>query len=160
MIEIILSDEITLPETGEGENDLNIESVIESTAEYVLKSAGVSARVTVLLTDNEGIREINRDYRNIDSATDVLSFPAIDNFLENRGDADSVRDCFLGDIAISLERAKEQAKSFGHSFKREIAFLTAHGMLHLLGYDHMTPDDEEKMFGLQKQILLEMGITR
>lgn len=158
MIEIIFGEEIVIPESGI-DRDTCIR-VIEDTAERVLSYSNVSARATVLLTDNEGIREINREYREIDSATDVLSFPAIENFLENNRLDDSIKDGFLGDIAISLERAKEQALSYGHSFVREIAFLTAHGMLHLLGYDHMTAEDEERMFNVQKKILLEMGLSR
>lgn len=158
MIEIILEDEITMPSVDVDYD--TITGLIERTAEKVLSHANVSARATVLLTDNEGIRDINRDQRNIDSATDVLSFPAMEGFLQNAAEFGAVKDCFLGDIAISLERAYEQSVSYGHSFLRELAFLTAHGMLHLLGYDHMTPEDESEMFAIQKEILLEMGLSR
>ena len=128
------------------------------------------AEVNVTLTDNEAIREMNREYRNIDSATDVLSFPLID--FETPADFSHVEDpdadCFnpdsgelmLGDIVISLERAKEQAVSYGHSFEREVGFLTAHSMLHLMGYDHMEEEERLVMESRQEEILQGLGITR
>ena len=116
-------------------------------------------QVSVTFTDNEGIRELNREYREKDSATDVLSFPMYDF---KNGDAPfEGEDAELGDIVLSLERADEQAKEFGHSFKREVAFLTVHSMLHLLGYDHETSEEDEKeMFAIQNEIMNEIGITR
>ena len=110
--------------------------------------------ISVSIVDNEEIREINRQFRSIDRATDVLSFPML-TFAEGE-EAEVV----LGDIIISLERAKEQAEEYGHSLKREIAFLTAHSMLHLLGYDHMEPEEEAEMFRRQKEILLQAGFPR
>ncbi len=120
-----------------------------------------SAEISVTFTDNEGIREINREHRDIDAATDVLSFPMLggdDNFDDvNRGTGAVV----LGDIVLSLERAKEQAAEFGHSFTREVAFLTVHSVLHLLGYDHVNSDEEDRaMRAKQNAILDYMGITR
>ena len=120
-----------------------------------LAREGRSGGVTLELTTPETIRLLNRDFRNVDAATDVLTFPAWE------GEAVlSPPDGYLGDIAVCLARAKEQAISYGHSLRRELAFLAVHGVLHLLGYDHMAPDDERKMFSRQDAILNEMGITR
>lgn len=123
------------------------------------------AEISVTICDNEQIQEINNEQRGIDKPTDVLSFPMLE-FDEN-GDAlgcDFDMDgelVMLGDIVISMERAKEQAEEFGHSLKREVAFLTVHSMLHLLGYDHVTSEEDEKvMFQKQDEILDLLGITR
>ena len=118
-----------------------------------------SAEVSVTFTDNEGIRELNREHRNKNSATDVLSFPMY-NFVD--GDVPADEDTAeLGDIVISLERALEQSKEFGHSLKREIAFLTVHSVLHLLGYDHEISDEDEKdMFERQDNIMKMIKISR
>lgn len=116
-----------------------------------------NAQVSVTFVDNEGIHEINRKFRNIDRPTDVLSFPLL-------GDDDLPDDKLfsvpLGDIVLSLERAKEQAEEFGHSFEREVAFLTAHSVLHLLGYDHETGEEDEKtMRAKQNQIMEALGLS-
>lgn len=103
--------------------------------------------VAITFVSNEHIREINREFRHLDKPTDVLSFP-----LEEE-DA-------LGDIIISIPRAKEQAQEYGHSFAREMGFLAVHGFLHLLGYDHETAQEEKEMFAKQEQILQEFGLTR
>ena len=118
---------------------------------------GRRAEVSVTFTDNEGIHALNREYRNVDRPTDVLSFPLSDGEdYDNDGDA-----VLLGDIVISLERAQTQAEEYGHSFEREVAFLTVHSMLHLLGYDHETsPEDERDMFARQDEILISAGMTR
>ena len=111
--------------------------------------------VSVTIVDNEKIREMNLEHRKIDRATDVLSFPMDDE------DFNDGEKCILGDIVISAEKAAEQAESYGHSFKREIAFLCVHSVLHLLGYDHETSEDDEKeMFDRQKKILEKMKIRR
>ncbi len=121
--------------------------------------------ISVMLTDNEGIRSLNAMHRNIDRATDVLSFPMFEydengEIVEEYAEFGDQGELCLGDIVISLERAAEQAEEYGHSFEREVGFLTVHSMLHLLGYDHMTPEDEKEMFGYQREILEEMGLTR
>ena len=111
--------------------------------------------VSVTIVDNEEIHAINLEHRGIDRPTDVLSFPMFDE------DFDDGEDCVLGDIVISLERAKEQAESYGHSIEREIAFLTVHSVLHLLGYDHEEGKAEEsEMFEKQEAVLESMGLTR
>ena len=113
--------------------------------------------VSVTFTDNEGIRELNASHRNIDRPTDVLSFP----LFEKEDLADASDGDALGDIVISLERAREQANEFGHSFEREVAFLTVHSMLHLLGYDHeISEEDEKEMFNKQEEILKTIGLVR
>ena len=111
--------------------------------------------VSVTLVDNQQIHELNRESRGVDCPTDVLSFPMFDE------DFDNGELCVLGDIVLSTEQASIQAKEYGHSLKREIAFLTVHSMLHLLGYDHETsPEDEADMFRRQEEILTKMGIGR
>ena len=128
------------------EETINI--VIEKTFEY----EDVEPRnVSVLITDNDETHELNLEYRQKDSPTDVLSFPLFDE----DGNLDEEE---LGDIVISLERAKAQAEEYNHSLKREVAFLTAHSMLHLLGYDH--ENGEQEMYTKQDDILNELGITR
>lgn len=109
----------------------------------------------VIIVDNEKIHEINKTYRNIDRETDVISFALEDDktFVET-----DVR--VLGDIYISLDKAISQAKEYNHSLKREICFLCIHGLLHLLGYDHMNEKDEKIMFKLQEEILDNYGIKR
>lgn len=116
--------------------------------------------VSVTFTDNEKIRELNRKFRGIDRATDVLSFPLFD--YEGQTDEPPVDELvgMLGDIVISLEQAKKQAEEYGHSFEREAAFLTVHSMLHLLGYDHETSkEDEADMRRRQSEILARMGLA-
>ncbi len=115
--------------------------------------------LSITFTDNEGIRALNNEYRHKDSATDVLSFP-----LYTMRDGDIPEDDMaaeLGDIVLSLERAGEQAKEYGHSFERETAFLTVHSVLHLLGYDHETsPAEEADMFRRQREIMEILGLPR
>ena len=128
------------------------------------------AEINLTLTDNEGIHAMNREFRNIDRPTDVLSFPNVDYEApaDFEGIEDSVEDYFdpetgelcLGDIVISIDKVYEQAQEYGHAPLREFAFLVAHSMLHLLGYDHMEPDEAEVMEAKQEEILTKLGITR
>ena len=112
--------------------------------------------ISVSLVDNDFIHEINRDYRGIDRPTDVISFAFLDN--EDRETLyKSKEPVCLGDIYISVDKAKEQAAEYGHSIKRELSFLFVHGLLHLLGYDHMNEADEVVMFKLQDEILPKEG---
>lgn len=113
------------------------------------------AYFSIIFVDENKIQELNKEYRGIDKITDVISFALEDN-------EDSIYNDMrvLGDIYICIPRAKEQAENYGHSIKRELSFLTVHGLLHLLGYDHIKKADEEKMFALQELILNEEGITR
>ena len=111
--------------------------------------------ISIVLTDNKHIHEINKTYRNIDRETDVISFAFMDNDENIKSD---ITD--LGEIYISLEKAHSQAEDYNHSFEREICFLLVHGLLHLLGYDHMNEKDEKEMFGLQDEILSSLGVER
>lgn len=133
-----------------------IEKVIAESLRY--ENVNNNAEISVTIVDNEEIREINNKFRNIDRATDVLSFPLIDYEIEKLPDDGS--KIYLGDIIISIERAEEQALEYGHSLDREIGFLTAHSMLHLLGYDHMVPEEEKVMFAKQEEILNNLGLKR
>jgi len=141
------------------QNKVDFSAELEETINIVIEKTfafeEVEPRnVSVLITDNEEIRSLNLEYRQKDAPTDVLSFPLFDE--DGTLDEDE-----LGDIVISLERAKAQAEEYCHSFKREMAFLTVHSMLHLLGYDHVTSEEDEKvMFGKQEEILNKIGITR
>lgn len=126
--------------------------------------------LNVTFTDDESIHEVNKEFRDIDRATDVLSFPAIE--FENQGDFSFIEEgdpdyfdidtneLILGDIMISLERAHAQAEEYGHSFKREVAFLITHSLLHLSGYDHIDEEERLVMEELQDEILNSVGITR
>lgn len=119
---------------------------------------GADTEVSLTFTDDEGIRAINAQFRNIDKPTDVLSFPLTDYEGVDFPVADEP-ETSLGDIVISLERAQEQAREFGHSFEREVAFLTVHSMLHLLGYDHVeSEEDDAEMRRRQREILEAMGL--
>ncbi len=126
---------------------------------------GRDVEISVMFTDNEEIRALNKLHRNIDRETDVLSFPLFEYdeegyIIEEELEVNPDGDMLLGDIVISLEKAAEQAEEYGHSMDREVGFLTVHSMLHLFGYDHMTPDEEEEMFTYQKEILNAMGLKR
>lgn len=152
--------------------DFDIEQVVETVVLEVLDSEGCpyESQVNVLLTDNEGIRMFNKEYRNIDKETDVLSFPNLD--FEEPGfyevDEEAEADYFdpesgeliLGDIIISVDKVREQSESYGHSAKREFAFLIAHSMLHLAGYDHMEPEEAKVMEAKQEAVLQKLNITR
>ena len=137
-----------------------IRGVIRRAVNAALKYEGVGfdSEISVTLTDNEGIHELNRDYRGVDRPTDVLSFPLFDGGVpEDIAEADGDEEqgkIPLGDIVISMEKALEQATEYGHSFEREIAFLCVHSVLHLLGYDHeISEEDEKEMFRRQDEIL-------
>jgi len=144
-----------------------LEKVVNAAIDYV--ACPYEIELNILLTDDENIHKLNSEFRNIDSATDVLSFPMLS--YEKPADfsgCETEEDCFnpetgelmLGDIVISLEKVKEQAEKYGHSEKRELAFLTAHSMLHLFGYDHMTEQEAAEMEQKQEDILQILGIGR
>lgn len=137
----------------------SLRALVRRAVKASLEYEGVSfaPEVSVTFTDNEGIRELNASHRSIERPTDVLSFPLFEKEeLSDAADGDA-----LGDIVISLERAREQANEYGHSFEREVAFLTVHSMLHLLGYDHeISEEDEKEMFYKQEEILKTIGLVR
>ena len=130
------------------------EEIYSSLVEKTFKHLGLKFDpiISVSLVDNEFIHKINRDYRGIDRPTDVISFAFLDNEDRNALYKSKEPVC-LGDIYISVEKSKEQAIEYGHSLNRELSFLFVHGLLHLLGYDHMTEEDEKVMFRLQDEIL-------
>lgn len=129
---------------------------IKKLVEFALNYQNINNSIfNIIIVDEEKIRELNKNYRNKDSVTDVISFALEDDEIFVKTDFR-----VLGDIYICLKRAKEQAKEYDHSFLRELSFLTVHGLLHLLGYDHMEEYDEKIMFELQERILDEYGIKR
>lgn len=129
-----------------------------------MEECAFDAQISVTLVDNDAIRQINKEQRGIDRPTDVLSFPMLEFDEDGTFDDEYNMDgdmVMLGDIVISMERAREQAEEYGHSFLRETAFLTAHSMLHLLGYDHVDDKEgEEIMCRKQEEVLTSLGITR
>ena len=137
----------------------DIEKNVRAAAEKVGELYGVeNGEVSVTLTNNEYIHTLNKQYRGIDRPTDVLSFALNESEEPDVEDGPDVN--VLGDLVISVERAKEQAADYGHSVKREIAFLTVHGMLHLLGYDHMEEEDRIVMEAEQRFVMEKLGIPR
>ncbi|KEI97384.1 heat-shock protein [Clostridium botulinum A2B7 92] len=153
--------------------DEEFENKIKEIIDYALKEEKVNIdyEVSVVFIDNNSIKEINKDYRNIDKATDVLSFPMLDyekgevfkdvylNYEFDESDLDE-GNLVLGDIALSLEKAEEQSKEFGHSFLRETSYLTIHSVLHLLGYDHMEEDEKAIMRQREEEILKSFNLHR
>lgn len=132
-----------------------LEDAVRATLEY--EQIEDDCAVSVSFVSNSGIRKLNREYRGIDRPTDVLSFPiAEDGNLEEAFDGEKLE---LGDIVISLERAREQAEQFGHPFEREVAFLSVHSTLHLLGYDHeLSDEDDADMRERQRAIMKMLGL--
>lgn len=129
---------------------------VKDLVEFALKYQNINNAIfNIIIVNDKEIHEINKIYRNKDSVTDVISFALED-------DESFIQTDFrvLGDIYVCLNKAKKQAEEYGHSFLREISFLTIHGLLHLLGYDHMTKEEEEVMFNLEEMILNEYGIKR
>ena len=159
----------------ECETDISLELDCEALAKKVaqsvldLENCPYDSQVNLVLTDNSGIHEVNRQFRGIDAPTDVLSFPMIPfetpadyqilDQDESFFDLDT-EELLLGDIMISAERVISQAEDYGHSIKREFCFLVAHSMLHLLGYDHMVPEEAAIMEQKQEAALEKLGITR
>lgn len=140
-------------------NETNVEIEEIASVRKVLESVVKKERLedalfNIILVDNNYIHRLNKEYRGIDRPTDVISFA-----LEDEKEMSSpVR--ILGDIYISIDKIKEQSEAYGHSYLREFAFLSVHGLLHLLGYDHMTKEDEKVMFAYQEEILKEAGILK
>lgn len=139
-----------------------IYDLLQYAADYLKLPEDTEMSVTFM--DNAAIQVINREYRSKDAPTDVISFALEEESAEEmpviyeEGMTPFPRN--LGDIMISVERAQEQAAEYGHTFDRELGFLALHGFLHINGYDHMTPEDEKEMFGLQKEILDAYGLKR
>lgn len=159
------------------QNKIEVTDTLEDTAkkiiDYALKAEELDVKYEISLTfvDNESIREINRENRDIDKDTDVLSFPMLDypkgkvykevykdyEFMPQDLDGENL---VLGDIVLSLEKAEEQSKEYGHSFLRESCYLIIHSILHLLGYDHMEEDEKNIMRQREEDILKQFNLTR
>jgi probable rRNA maturation factor len=135
-----------------------IERVAQRALHLAAPDLGDNVAVSVTCVDDETIHELNREHRNIDRATDVLSFSQLEG--EEMPGPPEGQPLPVGDIVISIERCAAQAEDYGHSFERELGFLVGHGMLHLLGYDHQTPEEEAAMMAKTEEILGELGLTR
>lgn len=134
----------------------NVEAILKSAKKHL--NIEIEVEVFVEIVDQETIKKTNRDYRNIDKVTDVLSFPMYES-------CDDIRTSVMvpvsiGDIFICFDRAKEQAIEYGHSLERELAFLYCHGLLHLLGFDHITDEQANEMEALQEEILNDVNVKR
>lgn len=144
--------------------DTAMKDVIHQAVASVMDVVGreKNVEVSVVLVDDPGIRELNRTFRNVDRSTDVLSFPMIEAG-EDAGELDTdpeTGEIFLGDIVISLETARRQAEDFGHSLAREVGYLTVHGCLHLLGYDHEAEAEKQMMRLREEEALGRIGLSR
>ena len=141
-------------QTGEEIKELDI---VKDLLKFAIKKENLdNVEFNLIIVDNDYIHKLNKEYRNIDRETDVITFA-----LEDEKDLvlpEEVR--VLGDIYISIDKARSQAEEYGHSFKREICFLAIHGFYHLLGYDHMNEEDEKVMFAKQEEVLKEYGVSR
>ena len=149
--------------------DLNVNNEYEETIKKVLNQCYKEENledsklvITITLTTPENIQEINKEYRNVDRATDVLSFPMFEkDELDNKiRDKDFLHEDILGDIIISIEKVKEQAKEYGHSFERELSYMVVHGFYHLMGYDHMNDIEKAEMRKKEDNVLNKLNITR
>lgn len=155
MLDIVFVNETDFDTTG-------FDTLITEVFHEAMKTENIDKyyEVSVVFVTKERIQEINRTYRGIDRVTDVISFALLDDEDDIIFEDDEEEITVLGDIFICLEVMKEQSKEYGHSEKRELAFLALHGLLHLLGYDHDTPMEEKEMFAKQDYILNNLGITR
>ena len=142
-----------------GDLDEKTEKYMRKSAEECVLREGLDTgrcAVSVTFTDKDGIKELNRDYRGVDSVTDVLSFPQYDDFEEIPEEG----EILLGDVVICRERAAEQAREFGHSLDREMIYLFTHSILHLLGYDHMEEEEKREMRLKEEEVMDFLGLSR
>ena len=152
---------VKLDISWEIDEEKRLENMIIETAKTALELEGAKCDIdlSVVITDNENIREINNEQRKIDKATDVLSFPGYEkDELEDLKKGDEL--VYIGDIVISKEKVEEQAIEYGHSFEREFCYLVAHGMLHLMGYDHMVESDKVVMRGKEEEVMKKLKLER
>ena len=162
-----MSHKISVTGEKKGINNPTLAALLRRTVKAALAAEGMEAdcEINILLTDDEGIREVNRDMRDIDRATDVLSFPMFDlvpGEHPDEYDADPATGLVpLGDMCISVERARAQAEEYGHSFEREICYLCVHSVLHLLGYDHLDEGEmKRQMRGREEEIMSTLKLER
>lgn len=149
--------------------DLEENKIYEETIKKVIEKCFKQEKIenskliiTITLTNNENIHKFNKEYRNVDRATDVLSFPMFEREEINKKIEENNFPCedVLGELIISIEKVEEQAKEYGHSFERELAYMVVHGFYHLMGYDHIKDDEKKEMRKKEDIILEELGITR
>ena len=143
--------------------DLNLERDLEKVIREVLKLEDIDEKkceISLSFVDEEKIRQLNKDFRSIDRVTDVLSFPIEDFFNEDRKTLLDKPYLMLGDVVICLDVARKQAKDLGHSFEREIMYLTCHSILHLLGYDHIDENDKKIMRSKEKEVMKNLGVFK
>lgn len=154
---LISNEQESIPVTGE------LEALAERVARRALQQAaahlGPDVELSITFVDDHQIQDLNREYRGKDKPTDVLSFALMEGEELARAEA-AGEPLALGDVVVSLERARAQAGEYGHSFEREVGFLICHGILHLLGYDHQTPDEESRMQEKAEEILSGLGLVR
>ena len=138
------------------DQNIDMDEKLESVVKTVLETEGLSLdyEVSITFVDKDEIHKLNKEFRNVDRPTDVLSFPMDEDFF-----IEGV-DIMLGDIVICMDVAKDQAKDFGHSLDREIMYLTAHSMLHLLGYDHLEEDEKTHMRAREKEVMKSLGVFK
>ncbi len=150
-------------------NDIEPKEEDENTIKEVLKKCFKEEKIedskliiTITLTNEKNIRKINKQYRNMDKSTDVLSFPMFEKDELSRKIKNNLfeHEDILGDIIISIPKVKEQAKEYGHSFKRELSYMIVHGFYHLMGYDHINEEDKKEMRPKEKKILKDLNILR
>ncbi len=156
-MELLFDINVSEKEISELDFDIKelVNQVVATSLNYEKFSTNVE--VSISIVDNVTIKDLNNQYRNKNYVTDVLSFPLLDNFSCTFNNEEVIP---LGDIVFSLDKAKEQANEYGHTLKREVGFLVAHSMLHLLGYDHMVPEEEKIMFQKQEEILNKINLLR
>ena len=147
------------------EGNIEFEEIIKKVIEQCFKEEKLEnskLNISITLTTPENIRKINKEYRNVDNETDVLSFPMFEKeeldkkILNNNFEYEDI----LGDIVISIKRVEEQAKEYGHSFERELSYMIVHGFYHLMGYDHIKEEDKLVMRSKEEKVLTKLGITR
>ena len=147
------------------EGNIEFEEIIKKVIEQCFKEEKLEnskLNISITLTTPENIRKINKEYRNVDNETDVLSFPIFEKeeldkkILNNNFEYEDI----LGDIVISIKRVEEQAKEYGHSFERELSYMVVHGFYHLMGYDHIKEEDKLVMRSKEEKVLTKLGITR
>ncbi len=153
--------EVNFLDIEENEEYINLVQKVIGQAFAIEKMENINLYINVILTNPENIKKANKEYRNIDNETDVLSFPMFEKFeitemLEKGNNIQEV----LGDIIISIPRVKEQAKEYGHSFEREFAYMLIHGFYHLMGYDHMEENDKKEMREKEENVLNKLCILR
>lgn len=148
---------------NETNEDINIKNDLEKVIREVLTVEKVDqekCEISLSFVDEEKIRQLNKDFRSIDSVTDVLSFPIEDFFNEDRENILEKPYLMLGDVVICLDVARKQADDLGHSFEREVMYLTCHSILHLLGYDHIEDDDKKIMRAREKEVMKNLGVFK